>query len=79
MPLAYIVAISGSIFNWGAIISKQLSTRIEEAQNPKNGETPAFFMTSSLLDAICARNVFPGLSLSCNVSEFPFHVYFNIP
>jgi hypothetical protein len=43
MPLAYTVAISGSIFNWGAIISKKLSTRIEEAQNPKN-KKPLHFL-----------------------------------
>jgi hypothetical protein len=32
MPLAYTVAISGSGFNWGAIISKQLSICIQQAQ-----------------------------------------------
>jgi hypothetical protein len=31
MPLAYTVAISGTSFNWGAIISKQLSTCIRQA------------------------------------------------
>jgi hypothetical protein len=78
MPLAYTMAISGSIFNWEAVISRELSIRIEEAKNPKTGETPAFFMTSYLLDAICARNVFPGLSLIWHVSEFPVHVYFSV-
>jgi hypothetical protein len=38
MPLAHTVATSGSTFNWGAIISKQLSTRIEEAHNPNSGK-----------------------------------------
>jgi hypothetical protein len=28
IPLAYIVGISGSSFNWGAIISKKLSTNV---------------------------------------------------
>jgi len=31
MPLAYIVAISGSSFNWGVIMSKQLSTYVVQA------------------------------------------------
>jgi hypothetical protein len=35
IPLAYTISISGRIFYWGAIISKQLSTRVEEAQKPK--------------------------------------------
>jgi hypothetical protein len=38
MPLAYTVAISGIGFNWGAIISEQLSTCIRQAQTPKEGE-----------------------------------------
>jgi hypothetical protein len=61
IPLAYTIAISGSVFNWGAIISKQLSIRVDQAHKPKAGEVPSFFMASYLLDAMCARNVFPGM------------------
>jgi hypothetical protein len=64
MPLAYIVAISDNNFNWGAIISKQLSTNILQAQTPKDGETLAFHMASYLLDVICTRNIFSGMNLS---------------
>jgi hypothetical protein len=78
MPLAYTVAISGRGFNWGAIISKQLSICIQQAQTPKEGETPSFYMASYLLDVICARNVFAGMNLSWHVSELPVHVYFSI-
>ena len=63
MLLAHTVTTYGRNFNWGDIISKQLSTRIEEVQNQKPGETPSFYMASYLLDAICTRNVFPSLSL----------------
>jgi hypothetical protein len=69
MPLAYTVAISGSSFNWGAIISKQLSINILQAQTPKDGETPIFYMASYLLDVICARNIFAGMNLSWHVVE----------
>jgi hypothetical protein len=78
MPLAYMVAISGRGFNWGAIISKQLSICIQQAQTPKEGETPSFYMASYLLDVICARNVFAGMNLSWHASELPVHVYFNV-
>jgi hypothetical protein len=78
MPLAYTVAISRSSFNWGEIISKQLSTNILQAQTPKDGEVPAFHMASYLLDVICARNVFDDMNLSWHVVELPVHVYFNI-
>jgi hypothetical protein len=78
MPLAYIFSISGSSFNWGEIISKQLSTNVVHAQILKEGEAPAFHMASYLLDVICARNVFSGMNLSWHVVELPVHVYFNI-
>jgi hypothetical protein len=78
MPLAYTVAISGRGFNWGAIISKQLSICIQQAQTPKEGETPSFHMASYLLDVICARNAFAGMNLSWHTSELPVHVYFDI-
>jgi hypothetical protein len=61
--LAHIVATYGITFNWGAIISKQLSTRIEEVQNTKPEKTHAFYMASYLLDEICTRSGFPVLIL----------------
>jgi hypothetical protein len=78
MPLAYTVEILGSNFNWGAIISKQLSINISQAQTPKEGEVLTFYMASYLLDVICARNIFAGMNLSWHVSELHVHVYFNI-
>jgi hypothetical protein len=78
MPLAYTVAISRSSFNWGAIISKQLSINILQAQTPKEGETSVFFMASYLLDVICVRNTFAGMNLNWHVVELPVHVYFSI-
>jgi hypothetical protein len=78
MPLAYSVAIFESIFNWGAIISKQLSICIQQAQTPKEGETPAFYMDSHLLDVMCTKNIFVGMNLRWHVIELPVHVYFSI-
>jgi hypothetical protein len=78
MPLAYTVAISKSRFNWGAIIFKQLSICVLQAQMPKEGEAPTFHMALYLLDVICVRNVFIGMNLSWHVAELPVHVYFNI-
>jgi hypothetical protein len=78
MPLAYTVAISGSGFNWGVIISKQLSICIQQAQTPKEGETPIFYMASYLLDVMCARNIFVDMNLSWHVAELPVHVYFSV-
>jgi hypothetical protein len=52
IPLAYTVDISGIGFNWGEIISKQLSTCIRQAQTLKEGETPSFYMALYLLDVV---------------------------
>jgi hypothetical protein len=78
MPLAYSSSISWRGFNWGSIISKQLSICIQRAQTPKEGETRSFYMDSYLLDVICARNVFVGMKLSWHILELPFHVYFSV-
>jgi hypothetical protein len=78
MPLAFTVSISGMGFNWDFIISKQLSTCIRKAQVPKEGDTLAFYMTSYLLDIVCAMNTFSGMNLNWHSSELSIHVYFNI-
>jgi hypothetical protein len=77
-PLAYTVAISRSSFNWGYIISKQLSIYIQQAQTSKEEEIPAFYMASYLLDVMCARNVFANMNLSLHITEILIHVYFII-
>jgi hypothetical protein len=78
MPLDYTVAIFGSGFNWGAIISKQLSIYIQQAHTTKEGETLVFYMASYLLDVMCARNIFVDMNLSWHVTELPIHVYFSV-
>jgi hypothetical protein len=64
MPLAYTMVISWSRFNWGAIISKQLTICVQHAQTQKEGETPTFYMASYLLDVICAMNIFVDMNLN---------------
>jgi hypothetical protein len=78
IPLAYTMEISRSSFNLGAIISKQLSINLLQAQTPKEGEVMIFYMASSFLDVICTRKVFAGMNLSCHIVELPVHVYFSI-
>jgi hypothetical protein len=62
-------------FNWGAIISKKLSICIQQAQTSKEGETPAFYMASYLLDVMCARNIFAGMNLSWHMSQSSWSMY----
>jgi hypothetical protein len=46
MPLAYTIVIYRSSFNWGSIISNNLSIYIQQDQTLKEGETPTFYMAS---------------------------------
>jgi hypothetical protein len=70
------MAILGSTFNWGAIISKHLSINTSQAQTPKEGDVSSFHMASYLLDVISTRNIFAGMNLRCHTSELHVHVYF---
>jgi hypothetical protein len=78
MPLAYTVAISGRSFNWGAIISKQLSICIQQAQTPKEGEIPVFTWLHIFLMSCAPETFSSGMNLSWHVTELLVHVYFNI-
>jgi hypothetical protein len=78
IPLAYIVVIVRRIFNWGPIISKQLSICVHQSHMLKEGEAPTFYMASYLLDVMCVRNVFVGMNLRWHVPKLPVHIYFSI-
>jgi hypothetical protein len=78
MSLAYTIVIIGCSFNWGEIISKQLSICVKQAQTLKEGEALTFYMASYLLDVMCARNVFTNMNLSWHFAELLVHVYFNV-
>jgi hypothetical protein len=72
------VATPEGSFNWETIVSNQLCNMIEKVHKIKQKICVVnfFYMASYILDVICARNVFLGINLSCNISEAPIHVYF---
>jgi hypothetical protein len=78
IPLAYTVVIIRCSFNWGEIISKQMSICVQQAQASKEGEAPTFYMASYLLDVMCDKNIFVGINLRWHVANLPFHVYFSV-
>jgi hypothetical protein len=78
MPLAYTIVIFRSGFNWGAIIYKKISICVQQSQTPKEGETPAFYMASYLLDVMCAKNIFAAMNLILHITKLLVHVYFII-
>jgi hypothetical protein len=78
MPLEYTTMIARCSFNWGAIISKKLSTCVLQAQMLKEGEALNFYMASYLLDVMCSRNIFANMNLSWHVAELLVHIYFSV-
>ena len=76
--MEYTIEIVGCNFNWGEIISKQLSICVQQAQAPKEGEAPTFYMDSYLLDFMCARNIFTSMNPRFHVVYLPVHVYFSM-
>jgi hypothetical protein len=78
MPLAYTVTIVVCNFKWGAIISKQLSICVQEAQTSKEGEEPTLYMALYLLDVMCTRNIFIDMNLSWHAAKLPVHIYFSM-
>lgn len=64
VPLMYVVATQGIIFNWTSILSSSLRTNIVAAQSPPLEQPPEFYMSSYLLDVVCSRCHFEHWS--CN-------------
>jgi hypothetical protein len=55
-----------------------MSTCIRQAQVPKEGDTPTFYMASYILDTIYTKNTFSRMNLHWHSSKLSIHVYFNI-
>jgi hypothetical protein len=68
MPLAYIVTISHNVFNWGAMMSKQLSIRVEQACiEIKSRQNPLFlYGLISIRCNLCNKCISRiGVSFAC--------------
>nr|KUM46235.1 hypothetical protein ABT39_MTgene1741 [Picea glauca]QHR88026.1 hypothetical protein Q903MT_gene2038 [Picea sitchensis] len=48
---------------------------LTKAKEHSPDSPPTFYMTSYLLDIICANNPFPGMGWSWSISDIPVHVY----
>jgi hypothetical protein len=71
-PIAHYVAEKGHVFNWAQLLSINIFETTKGAPGPKQ---PGFFMSSYLLDVVCASNCFPGMGWYWNPTSFPIHVY----
>jgi hypothetical protein len=64
VPMMYEITEGGKIFNWVTILSNSLAEAIGKAQLDAFSGTLEFYMSSYLLDVVCASNTFMGLGWS---------------
>jgi hypothetical protein len=70
----YAVTKTGTVFNWGAILSAALEQAISAAKHTAPGMHLAFYMASYLLDTVCVINAFPGMGWQWQSSDPPIHI-----
>ena len=65
----------GNIFNWAHILSTNLKQEVKKSQRFPPRYFPWFFMSSCLVDVICALTPFPLLSWNQSPAKEPIHLY----
>jgi len=76
VQLMHEVCNKGTIFNWSGILSCAIVHAVNRARRVLGENEPAhFYMSSYLLDVICATNPFPGLHWMWTPTEPPVHIY----
>jgi len=66
----------GNIFNWTHILSANIKNKCKSLNNLLQDTVDYFFMSSYLVDSICAVTPFPLLPWSWSPSEEPIHLYY---
>lgn len=75
MPLLYTIVKEGSVFNWSSILSLTIMDAIARVRYHTPGNPPEFYMSSYLIDIVCAANHFPGMGWKWAPTEPPVQVY----
>ena len=70
IPIIDQVITLGSSLNWGELISSSLDLQLKKAQKEHN-----FFMSSYLLDVMCASKEYPSLGWKWKSGLSSIHVY----
>ena len=70
IPIIYQIITSGSTLNWGELISSNIDLQLKKYQK----EHP-FFMSSYLLDVMCASIEYPSLGWKWEPNLSSVHVY----
>ena len=70
IPIIHQVIRYGSILNWGEIISSNLDIQLKKVQKEHQ-----FYMSSYLLDVMCASQEYPCVGWKWNPNLLSIHVY----
>ena len=68
--IIYQVVTSGSMLNWGEIISSNMDTKLKKVKNEHK-----FYMASYMMDVICASREYPSLGWKRDPCLPSIHVY----
>jgi hypothetical protein len=70
--MAYKISQNGHVFNWETILSFNIA---QCSNDPKNMKNPGFYMSTYLIDVVCATNSFPIFNWSWTSDKGPIHFY----
>jgi hypothetical protein len=73
-PMAYTVVKNDNYFNWDNILSFNIANRVLE---PKGMKNPCFYMSSYIIDKICATNCFLSFNWAWTSNQIHVHVYYS--
>ena len=68
----------GRPFNLSTMLALQLKLHMSNSQSPPKDEKARFFMSTYLLDAICAQQQFPSMGWKCTPSDDDVNIYYKM-
>ena len=82
-PQSWVIALDqlsreGKPCNWSNILAHQLKEQVTKARQSPNGMHENIYMSTYILDAICAQHEFPGLDWTWSPTETVVNMYFKL-
>ena len=77
-PLAYYIETTCKVFNWKEIFSITFKDVILQAQKNLSTKKPSFYLSSYIMDVVCASLSFPAMNWHQTRGNPPIQIYFPI-
>jgi hypothetical protein len=78
VPLLHQIVKKGKIFNWAEILSANILLVVKRSLESPPRFGVGFFMSSYLIDVVCAITPFPLMKWSWSLYEKPIHIYCSV-